>query len=292
MTIFTGSAVAIVTPFFEDESIDYKSLESLIEFQIGNGTDAIVIAGTTGESPTLTYKEQYEVIDFTVKKVAGRVPVIAGSGSNSTRHAVEMSIEVEKLGVDALLVITPYYNKTSQKGLLEHFTKVADNINIPIIVYNVPGRTGQVMTPETIYELSKHKNIVGYKDAVGDIVHTLEVRRLCENNIDIYSGNDDINVPIISAGGKGTISVLANIFPQEIHNMCRLALNGEMEEAMNLQLKYNNLIGLLFKEPNPIPIKKCVELLGMGVSYYRLPMTEPSESLVAELSLELNKFRS
>ena len=242
MTIYTGSGVAIVTPFFEDGSVDYETFGELIEFQISEGTDAIIVAGTTGESSTMPDDEQVAVIKFAIDRVAGRVPVIAGSGVNDTAHSIRLSQEIEKLGPDALLVVTPYYIKTSQQGLIEHFEAIANSVDLPIVLYNVPGRTGQVMAPETILHLSQHKNIVAYKDAVGDIAHTLAVRNLVGDNIDIYSGNDDINVPIILAGGKGTISVLANVYPKATHLMCKYALERQVDKAFGLQLKYLNFI--------------------------------------------------
>ena len=290
MTIYTGSAVAIVTPFFEDGTVDYESFGRLIEFQIEQGTDAIVVAGTTGESSTMPDEEQVAVIKYAVEKIAKRVPVIAGSWVNDTNHSIKLSKEIEKLGVDGLLVVTPYYIKTSQKGLLEHFTAVADAVNTPIVLYNVPGRTGQVMHPETILELAKHPNIVAYKDAVGDISHTVEVKRVCGDSIDIYSGNDDINVPIILCGGKGTISVLANVYPKATHEMCKLALERKVDEAMAVQLKYNKFVSLLFKEPNPMPVKEAVELVGLGKAHYRLPMTSVAESLSLELKKEITNL--
>ena len=291
MTIYTGSAVAIVTPFFEDGSVDYERFGELIEFQIKEGTDAIVVAGTTGESSTMPDDEQVAVIKYAIEKINGRVPVIAGSGVNDTNHSIKLSKEIEKLNPDGLLVVTPYYIKTSQQGLIEHFTAVADAVNTPIVLYNVPGRTGQVMHPETILQLSKHKNIVAYKDAVGDISHTLEVRRLCGDNIDIYCGNDDINVPLILAGAKGTISVLANIYPNATHTMCKLALERKVDEAMALQLKYNKFVGLLFAEPNPMPVKEAVELIGMGEAHYRLPMTHVANSLSLKLKEEIDNLK-
>ncbi|MBU0278062.1 MULTISPECIES: 4-hydroxy-tetrahydrodipicolinate synthase [unclassified Gemella] len=291
MSIYRGSGVAIVTPFLENGSIDYATFEELLEFQIKEGTDAIIVAGTTGESATMTDDEQIAIIKFAVDKVKKRVPLIAGTGSNNTKHAAELSIEAEKLGVDALLVVTPYYNKTSQKGLIEHFEYIANSVNIPIILYGVPGRTGQIMTAETISHLSKHKNIVAYKDAVGNISHTLEVLNLCGDNIDIYSGNDDINVPIILAGGKGCISVLANIYPKATHDMCNLALSGDIKNSMQLQLKYNKFVNLLFSEPNPMPVKKCVEYLGYGTCNYRLPMTNISDTLADLLKTEMERLK-
>ena len=292
MTIYTGSGVAIVTPFFEDGSVDYNTFGELIEFQIAEGTDAIIVAGTTGESSTMPDDEQVAVIDFAIKKVAGRIPVIAGSGVNDTAHSIRLSKEIEKLGPDALLVVTPYYIKTSQQGLIEHFEAIANSVDLPIVLYNVPGRTGQVMAPETILHLSQHKNIVAYKDAVGDIAHTLAVRNLVRDKIDIYSGNDDINVPIILAGGKGTISVLANVCRKATHEMCKYALQRQLDKAFELQLKYLDFIHMLFAEPNPMPVKKCVELIGKSACHYRLPMTHVAPTLATRLEQEIARLNS
>lgn len=292
MTIYTGSGVAIVTPFFEDGSVDYETFGELIEFQISEGTDAIIVAGTTGESSTMPDDEQVAVIKFAIDRVAGRVPVIAGSGVNDTAHSIRLSREIEKLGPDALLVVTPYYIKTSQQGLIEHFEAIANSVDLPIVLYNVPGRTGQVMAPETILHLSQHKNIVAYKDAVGDIAHTLAVRNLVGDKIDIYSGNDDINVPIILAGGKGTISVLANVYPKATHLMCKYALERQVDKAFGLQLKYLDFINMLFAEPNPMPVKKCVELIGKSACHYRLPMTHVAPTLATRLEQEIARLNS
>ena len=220
------------------------------------------------------------------------MPVIAGSGVNDTAHSIRLSKEIEKLGPDALLVVTPYYIKTSQQGLIEHFEAIANSVDLPIVLYNVPGRTGQVMAPETILHLSQHKNIVAYKDAVGDIAHTLAVRNLVGENIDIYSGNDDINVPIILAGGKGTISVLANVYPKATHLMCKYALERQVEKAFDLQLKYLDFIHMLFAEPNPMPVKKCVELIGKSACHYRLPMTHVAPTLATRLEQEIARLNS
>lgn len=291
MTLYTGSGVALVTPFLENGDVDYQTLEKLIEFQIAEGSDAIIITGTTGESSTMPDDEQIEVIKFTVEKVNKRRPVIAGTGVNDVKHAVHLSTEAERVGADALLLVTPYYNKTTQKGLVEHFEYIADRVNIPIVLYGVPGRTGQIMTPETIAHLSKHKNIVAYKDATGEMSHTLEVMRLCGEKIDIYCGNDDINIPMIAVGAKGSISVFANVYPKANHQMCKLALEGKIKEAMDMQLKYNKFINMLFVEPNPMPVKKCVEYLGFGETHYRLPMTHIEESLAQDLKEEMDRLK-
>ena len=246
MPIFTGSGVAIVTPFNEDETINYPELERLIEFQIENGTDSIVICGTTGEASTLTDEEQIECIKFTVDVVNKRVPVIAGAGSNHTSHAIELAQGCEKVGADAVLIVTPYYNKTTQKGLIKHYKMIAESINIPIILYNVPSRTGLNITPQTCYELSKIKNIVGIKEASGNLSQVAEIAALCGEDFHIYSGNDDQILPVLSLGGLGVISVLANIMPKETHDMVASYLEGDTKKATKLQLEYLNLVNQLF----------------------------------------------
>lgn len=283
MAIFKGSGVAIVTPFLENGDINYPELERLIEFQIANGTDAIIIAGTTGEASTLTDEEQVYAVRFTVEKVNKRVPVIAGAGSNDTRHGINLSKMCEEAGADALLSVTPYYNKTSQKGLYEHFIAIADSVNIPIILYNVPGRTQVNLLPETVEKLIQHKNIVGIKDATGDLSTTIELKRRCGDRIDIYSGNDDIIVPMLAGGAIGVISVLANTNPRETHDMVYNFLEGKVEEALRLQLKYKRYVDALFAEPNPIPVKKALNFMGFNMGGYRLPLAEPDEKTVTLL---------
>lgn len=278
MTIFKGSGVAIVTPFHQDGSINYEEMERLLEFQIENKTDAIIVAGTTGEASTLNDEEQLALIDFTVKKVNGRIPVIAGTGSNDTRHGINLSVEACKLGIDGLLMVTPYYNKTSQKGLIDHFTAIANAVDKPIILYNVPGRTQVNLLPETVYELSKIENIVGLKDATGDLGYTVKVVSLCGPDFAIYSGNDDVIVPLLSVGGVGVISVLANILPEETHDLVDLYLQGNVKESAALQIKYKALIDALFVEANPIPVNKALELMGYKVGPLRLPLAEASQS--------------
>lgn len=287
MTLFKGSAVAIITPFNEDYSINFDELDRLIEFQIENKTDAIIIAGTTGEASTLADDEHLELIGHTVKKVNGRVPVIAGTGSNDTRHGINLSIEAEKLGVDGLLQVTPYYNKTTQKGLKEHFLAIADSVNIPIILYTVPGRTNMPIAPQTVLELSDHPNIVGLKDATGDLAYTVAVKALCGDKIDIYSGNDDIIVPLLSVGGIGVISVLANCAPLETHNLVMNYLEGNIEEARDLQLKYKEFIDALFAEASPIPVKSALNLMGYHSGNLRLPLTSPADSTVELLKVKM-----
>ena len=277
--MFKGSAVAIITPFLENGKIDYESLEKIIEFQIENKTDAIVVAGTTGEASTLSDEEHIAIIDFCVKKVNKRVTVIAGTGSNDTNHGVNLSKMAQEVGADALLQVTPYYNKTSNEGLKRHFLEIANSVDIPIILYSVPGRTNINIPPELVLELSKHKNIVGIKDATGNISYTEKIRKLCGKDFLIYSGNDDINVPIISATANGVISVFANIFPKQTKEMVDLALKGEIKEAMKLQIKYLDFIESLFLEPNPIPIKYIMSKKGYCKNILRLPLYKASENI-------------
>ncbi len=290
MTIFRGSAVAIVTPFYEDQSINFDELGRLIEFQLENGTDAIVICGTTGEASTMTDEEQLSAIRYAVEKVAKRVPVIAGAGSNDTRHGINLSIEAEKCGADALLHVTPYYNKTSQKGLIEHFTAIADAVNIPIILYHVPGRTGQAFAPETVLKLSAHKNIVAIKDATGDLGYTVKLASLLPEDFAIYSGNDDVVIPLMSVGGQGVISVLANCCPKETNEMVHAYLEGDVKKAAEIQTKYKALIDLLFKEPNPIPVKAAMAMMGYATDVLRLPLSSAVDSTVEALRAEMQSL--
>lgn len=289
MTLFKGSGVAIITPFKED-GIDFIKLEELIEWQIEQGTDSIIICGTTGEASTMSDEEQKEAIKYTVDIVKKRVPVIAGTGSNSTHHAIEMSKYAEEVGSDGLLIVTPYYNKTTQKGLIEHYTTIADNVTIPIIVYNVPGRTGLNILPETLVKLSEHKNIVAIKEASGDIGQVAEMARLLPEDFYIYSGNDYMVVPLMSLGGKGVISVVANIIPKDTHNMAMYYLDGKIEEAKKLQLKMNGLVNSLFTETNPIPVKTALNLMGMNVGKLRLPLTEMSSTNIEILKIEMEAY--
>lgn len=277
MALFKGSGVAIVTPF-KDGSIDYEKLGELIEWHIEEKTDAIIICGTTGESATMTDDERKNAISFTVEKVNKRIPVIAGTGTNNTALSIQLSQYAEKAGADGLLAVTPYYNKTTQKGLIEHYTAIADSVNIPIIIYNVPGRTGLNILPKTLAKLSKHSNIRGVKEASGNIAQVAEIARLCTDDFWIYSGNDDMVVPILSLGGIGVISVVANILPRDTHDMVEYYLNGEVEKAKDLQLKLKPLIDALFIETNPIPVKEAMNILGMDVGELRLPLTTMVES--------------
>lgn len=271
-TIFTGAGVAIITPMNSDESINFEKLGQLIDFQIDNGTDAIVICGTTGESAAMTDQEHVDSIAYAVEHVAGRVPVIAGAGSNHTSYAVWMSKEAKRVGADALLHVTPYYNKTSQLGLIRHFNAVADATDLPIILYNVPSRTGVNITPATYRELAKHPNIVAAKEASGNISQIAQIAQLCGDELDLYSGNDDQIVPLLSLGAKGVISVLSNIMPRQTHDICRLFFEGKIAESHALQLKLLPLINALFSDVNPIPVKEAMNLMGWECGECRLPL--------------------
>lgn len=288
--IFTGSGVALVTPFFDDRTVDFETLGKLVEFQIENGTDAIIACGTTGESATLNDKEHLSVVEYVIKKVNGRIPVIAGTGSNDTRHGVELCKEAASLGADALLTVTPYYNKTSQRGLIKHFEMMADASDCPMIVYNVPGRTGLNVLPETMLELSRHKNIVGIKEASGNLSQVAKLASLVGDSIDIYSGNDDQNVPILSLGGAGTISVLANVAPRKTHDMVASFIAGDVATARKLQLEAIELIDALFCETNPIPVKKACELMGLCSGNLRMPLYEISEKNAERLTNAMKNY--
>ena len=271
MSIFEGSGVAIVTPF-NDNGVDYTKLKELLEWHIQEGTDAIVICGTTGEATTMTDSEKKETIKFTVDVVNKRIPVIAGTGSNNTSAAIEMSQYAESVGVDALLVITPYYNKTNSRGLFKHFEAINNSVKTPIILYNVPGRTGMNVTPNDLLELSSLSNIVAIKEASGNISQVAKIKALLKDKIDIYSGNDDQIVPILSLGGKGVISVLANVIPNKVHEMVKSYLEGNVSDSLNLQLEYLNLCNALFIETNPIPVKVALNMMGKNVGPLRLPL--------------------
>lgn len=274
MSLFTGAGVAIITPMNEDGSVNYAKLAELIEFQIANETDSIIICGTTGESATLSEEEHSEVIRFCIEKVNHRIPVIAGTGSNCTETAIKLSKEAEADGADGLLVVTPYYNKATQAGLIEHYTKIASAVNIPIILYNVPSRTGCNIKPATVAKLfNEVENIIGIKEASGDISQVAELAALTEGKMDIYSGNDDQIVPIMSLGGKGVISVLSNIAPKQAHDIPTLYLNGKVEEACRMQLEAIKLIKALFVEVNPIPVKHALNLMGYEVGPLRGPLS-------------------
>lgn len=282
MSIFKGSGVALITPFAKDDSVDFEKLGELLEYHIKNKTDAIIINGTTGESATLTDEEKYEIIKYSVKRVNGRVPVIAGTGSNNTKHAVELSKKAEALGVDGLLVVTPYYNKGNENGIYEHYKLIAENVNCPIILYNVPSRTGVNLSISLLKKLAEIKNIVAIKEASGNISYAGEIAREVPK-LDIYSGNDDMTIPLMSYGGIGVISVSANIIPETVHNMCMSFLENNIVEAKNLQLKYNDLVDSLFIEVNPVPVKEAMNYLGYNVGHCRLPLGEMKEENKAKL---------
>lgn len=289
-TIFTGAGIAIVTPFGSDGEINYNRLGEMIDYQLENGTDAIIICGTTGEASTMTDDEHLESIKFAVKHTAGRVPVIAGTGSNDTKYAVELSKEAEAAGADALLVVTPYYNKTSQKGLVLHFNAIADSVNIPIILYNIPGRTGMNIEISTMKELAKHKNIVAVKEASGNISYAAKLLAECGDVIDVYSGNDDIIVPMMSLGAKGVISVVSHVIPKETHLMTQYCLENNFDEAIKIQLKYMELINNLFIEVNPIPVKEALNFMGTDVGECRMPLCEMSDANKSVLKATLDKY--
>ena len=276
--VFTGAAVAVITPMNADGSVNYDELGRIIDDQIAHSTDAIVICGTTGESPTLTDEEHTECIRYTVKKAAGRVPVIAGTGSNDTKYAIWLSQQAEADGADALLLVTPYYNKTSQAGLLAHYTAIADAVHIPCILYNVPSRTGCNLTPATLAELAKHPNINAVKEASGNISQVAEIAAACGDNLNIYSGNDDQIVPLLALGGKGVISVVSNVKPELVHNCCKAWFDGDTAKARELQLEMLPLCDALFCEVNPIPVKYAMNVLGWEAGECRLPLVEPGDA--------------
>jgi 4-hydroxy-tetrahydrodipicolinate synthase len=289
MSLFKGSAVAIITPF-KDGGVDFKKLEELLEWQIKSGTDAVVICGTTGEASTMSEQERKETIKFTVDVVKKRVPVIAGTGTNNTAASISMSKWAESMGVDGLLIITPYYNKTTQKGLIEHYKAIATSVKSPIIVYNVPGRTGLNILPKTLKALCEFDNIIAVKEASGNISQIAEIKALCGDRLDIYSGNDDQIIPIMSLGGIGVISVLSNVIPKDVHNMCELFLNGKVKEALKIQLDSLALTNALFIETNPIPVKTAMNVLGMNVGDLRLPLCDMVQGNLDILKKELKNY--
>lgn len=287
-TIFRGSGVAIVTPMNEDGSVSYNALGELIEFQIQNGTDAIIVCGTTGESATLSEQEHEKVVSYTVQRAKGRIPVIAGTGSNNTEHALTLSKKAEELGVDGLLIVTPYYNKTSQSGILKHYNYIADRVNTPIIVYNVPSRTGCNISPDTYLELSRHPNIVAAKEAGGNISAVAKIISLCGENLKVYSGNDDQIVPVMSLGGIGVISVLANICPKESHEIVTEYLKGNASLSAELQLRFLGLIEALFSDVNPVPVKEALNLMGFPCGKCRMPLDIISNEARQRLKKEMD----
>lgn len=291
MSIFTGAGVAIVTPMHEDGKVNYEKLAELLDEQIAGGTDAIIICGTTGESSTLTHGEHLKTIKFAIDHVAGRIPVIAGTGSNSTETAIEMSKEAELYGADAVLLVSPYYNKATQNGLIAHYTAIANSISIPVILYNVPSRTGCNILPETAVKLAKSvKNIVAIKEASGNISQIAKLAALADGCMDIYSGNDDQIVPILSLGGKGVISVLSNVAPRETHDICQKFFDGDVEGSAKLQLKALDLCDALFCEVNPIPVKAALNLMGKEVGGLRAPLTTMEPANQERLAKAMKDF--
>lgn len=288
-TIFTGMATAMVTPM-TPEGVDYEALGRFIDFQLSQGINALVAVGTTGESATLSPAERKEVIRFTIDRVAGRVPVIAGTGTNNTQHAMDYSISAARDGADALLVVTPYYNKATQNGLIAHFTAIADKVDKPIILYNVPSRTGCNLLPATVEKLAEHPNIAAIKEASSNMSQVVELFARCGDKLDVYSGEDGLTVPILSMGGKGTISVLSNVVPKEAVAMTNAFFAGDVAEAARLQCRYLNLINLLFCEVNPIPAKAAVSAMGFGKEYIRLPLTPMEEGNRAKLLAEMRRL--
>ncbi len=279
-----GSIVALITPFHEDGSVNFEKLGEILEWHVANHTDAILVLGTTGESSTMTHEEDDAVVEYTLKTINGRIPVIAGSGSNSTQTAIDKSVKYDKMGADALLVISPYYNKTNAQGMIAHFTAVADAVNKPIIMYNVPGRTGCSISEDAIKVLSKHPNICGIKEASGSISYAAGIARYLSDDFVMYSGNDDMIVPLLSLGASGVISVWANVMPQESHDLVMNYLNGDTKKSLEIQLRYLDLIHALFYEVNPIPVKEAMNLMGMNVGGFRLPLYPMSEANKARLA--------
>ena len=290
MAIFKGAGVALVTPMKEDMSVDFEKLQELVEFHVKNGTDSIIVCGTTGEAATQSHEEHLATVKACVEYAKGRIPVIAGTGSNCTETAIYLSQKAEEYGVDGLLVVSPYYNKATQKGLVAHFTAIANSVKLPIILYNVPSRTGCNIQPQIVAELVKNvENIVGIKEASGDISQVAKLMQLTDGKIDLYSGNDDQIVPVLSLGGVGVISVLSNIAPKETHDIVAKYLDGDVKGSLELQLKYLPVVEALFSEVNPIPVKKALNLMGMQVGTLRMPLTEMSEDKAAVLEAEMKK---
>ena len=287
--IFKGAATALITPMHNDGSVNFYKLKELVEQQITSGIDALVICGTTGEKSTLRYDEHLKVIEVAATAAKKRVPIIAGTGSNDTIYSVELCDDAEKVGADAFLMVTPYYNKASQAGLVAHYNYIADRVNKPIILYNVPSRTGVSIKPETYKELSKHPNIVATKEANGDLSSVAQTKYLCGDDLGIYSGNDDQTVPIMSLGGIGVISVLSNIAPYEMHNICADYLSGDTEKSAKAQIKYTGLINALFSDVNPVPVKTAMNILGMDVGPFRQPLYPMDDKALENLKLKLKE---
>lgn len=289
-TLFRGAGTALVTPMKEDGSVDFEAFGRLIDFQIAGGISALIVCGTTGECSTLDDDEHKEVLEFAVKRVAGRIPVIAGTGSNDTAYAIQLSLHAKSLGVDGLLLVTPYYNKATQKGLIAHFTAIADAVELPCILYNVPGRTGCNLKPETVAAMADHPHIVAVKEASGDLSQVATLAQLCGDRIDIYSGNDDQILPVLSLGGAGVISVLSNPLPAETDEMCQKFFRGDVEGAREMQLKYLPLCHDLFCEVNPIPAKAAMAAMGYGANVVRLPLTPMEEGNRERMLGEMKKL--
>ncbi|MBE7051080.1 MAG: 4-hydroxy-tetrahydrodipicolinate synthase [Ruminococcaceae bacterium] len=288
-TVFTGSGVAIITPFTEN-GVNYDELGRMLDYHIENGTDSIIICGTTGEASTMPDEEHCATIKYAVDRVAGKIPVIAGTGSNDTPHAIKLTKFAESAGADAILTVTPYYNKATQKGLIEHFTAIANSVKIPVILYNVPSRTGCNIKPETLKELSKIDNIVAVKEASGDLSQVAKIASICGDELDIYSGNDDQILPVLSLGGKGVISVVANVAPKETHDMVYKFLEGNIKEAKELQLGMIELCDALFCEVNPIPVKTALGLMGWNTGHLRLPLTSMEENTLNQLKTAMKNY--
>lgn len=291
MAVFTGAGVAIVTPFKDNGEVDYERFAEMVEYQIENGTDAIIVCGTTGESSTLTHEEHLDVIRYCVEKVNGRIPVIAGTGSNCTDTAIYLSTEAEKYGVDGLLLVTPYYNKATQKGLYQHFKAVADSVKVPVILYNVPSRTGCNIAPETVVKLcTEVENIVGVKEASGNLSQVVKLMSLADGKVDLYSGNDDQITPLLALGGKGVISVLSNVAPRQTHEICAKFFAGDVAGSCAEQLRAIPLCNALFCEVNPIPVKKALNLQGRGAGILRMPLCEMEEENAVKLEKAMKDY--
>ena len=287
--LFTGSGVAIVTPF-TNETVNFAALGRLLDFQLQNGTDAVIVCGTTGEATTMSYHERMRTIEFCVERVDGRVPVIAGSGSNATETAVTLSRDAERAGADGLLVVTPYYNKASQKGLIRHYTAIADAVDRPVILYDVPSRTGVTIAPETYAELAKHPNINGVKEASGNLSNIQKTRNLCPEDFSIWSGNDDETAAICLLGGRGVISVVANVLPAQMHRLTELCLANDYAAAGKLQLELKDFCDAMFCDVNPIPVKTALNLMGWEAGPLRLPLCEPDEAVTARIRRALERY--
>lgn len=291
MSIFTGAGVALITPMHEDGSINYDEMERIVNYQIENGTDAIIVCGTTGEASTMTHEEHIETIKACVEMTKKRIPVIAGTGSNCTDTAIYLSKEAQRVGADGILVVSPYYNKATQNGLKEHFTMIANSVKVPIILYNIPGRTGVNMLPETIVSLcGEVPNIVGVKDATGNLGQFVKLMALAKGKVDVYSGNDDQIVPLLSMGAKGVISVLSNIAPQQTHDICAKFFEGKAAESAQMQMDAIELINSLFCEVNPIPVKKALNLMGREAGVLRRPLTEMEDANAARLEKAMKEY--